>query len=52
MYYLCVIRSGNYKLIWNIAHQLPFPFALDLVQSNTWRSAKTNYIMVRERKMI
>ena len=40
MYYLCVIRSGNYKLIWNIAHQIPFAFALDLVQSNTWRSAK------------
>jgi N-sulfoglucosamine sulfohydrolase len=35
-----VIRSGNYKLIWNIAHQIPFAFALDLVQSNTWRSAK------------
>ncbi len=35
-----MIRSGNYKLIWNIAHQLPFPYALDLVQSNAWRSTK------------
>jgi len=35
-----MIRSGNYKLLWNIAHQIPFPFAVDLVQSNTWRSAK------------
>jgi N-sulfoglucosamine sulfohydrolase len=28
-----------YKLIWNIAYQLPFPFATDLWTSATWQSA-------------
>ena len=26
----CVIRDKQYKLIWNIAHPLPYPFASDL----------------------
>ena len=31
MYYpMRVVRDSNYKLIWNIAHQLPYPFASDL----------------------
>lgn len=51
MYYpMRMVRSGNYKLIWNIAHQLPFPFALDLVQSNTWRSAKDLLYYGRRKK--
>jgi N-sulfoglucosamine sulfohydrolase len=38
MYYpMRVIRSGRYKLIWNIAHPLPFPFASDLWNAATWQ---------------
>jgi N-sulfoglucosamine sulfohydrolase len=38
MYYpMRVVRSGRYKLIWNIAHPLPFPFASDLWNSETWQ---------------
>jgi N-sulfoglucosamine sulfohydrolase len=41
MYYpMRVIRNGRYKLIWNIAHQLPFPFASDLWNSATWQAAR------------
>jgi N-sulfoglucosamine sulfohydrolase len=40
MYYpMRVVRSGRYKLIWNIAHPLPFPFASDLWGSATWQTA-------------
>jgi N-sulfoglucosamine sulfohydrolase len=40
MYYpMRVVRSGRYKLIWNIAHPLPFPFASDLWGSATWQDA-------------
>jgi N-sulfoglucosamine sulfohydrolase len=40
MYYpMRAIRSGRYKLIWNIAHPLPFPFASDLFGSATWQDA-------------
>jgi N-sulfoglucosamine sulfohydrolase len=38
MYYpMRVVRSGKYKLIWNIAYPLPFPFASDLYGSTTWQ---------------
>ncbi|MFW6370810.1 MAG: sulfatase/phosphatase domain-containing protein [Bacteroidota bacterium] len=41
MYYpMRMVRDKKYKLIYNIAHQLPFPFALDLRQSPTWISTK------------
>jgi N-sulfoglucosamine sulfohydrolase len=40
MYYpMRVVRSGRYKLIWNIAHPLPFPFASDLWNSATWQDS-------------
>jgi len=40
MYYpMRVVRSGRYKLIWNIAHPLPFPFASDLFGSATWQDS-------------
>jgi N-sulfoglucosamine sulfohydrolase len=43
MYYpMRVVRSGRYKLIWNIAHPLPFPFASDLWNSATWQTARRN----------
>jgi N-sulfoglucosamine sulfohydrolase len=48
MYYpMRAVRTPHYKLIYNIAHQLPFPVALDLVKSSTWqgtlRSKAANY---------
>lgn len=40
MYYpMRVVRSGKFKLIWNIAHSLPFPFASDLWGSSTWQDS-------------
>jgi len=40
MYYpMRVIRTRQYKLIWNLAHPLPFPFASDLWASATWQGA-------------
>ncbi len=38
MYYpMRVVRSGRYKLIWNIAYPLSYPFASDLYGSPTWQ---------------
>ncbi|MEM0965855.1 MAG: sulfatase [Verrucomicrobiota bacterium] len=38
MYYpMRVVRSGDYKLIWNLAHGLPYPFASDLWAASTWQ---------------
>ncbi len=38
MYYpMRVLRDRRYKLIWNIAHGLSFPFASDLWDSKTWQ---------------
>ena len=38
MYYpMRAIRDRQYKLIWNIAYQLPYPFASDLWESPTWQ---------------
>lgn len=39
MYYpMRVVRDRKYKLIWNIAHPLPFPFASDLWDASTWQA--------------
>lgn len=39
MYYpMRVVRSNNYKLIWNIAYQLEYPFASDLWAASTWQN--------------
>ena len=38
MYYpMRVIRGRRYKLIWNLASGLSFPFATDLYASETWQ---------------
>ena len=38
MYYpMRVVRTRRHKLIWNIAHGLPYPFASDLWASKTWQ---------------
>ena len=39
MYYpMKVVREQRLKLIWNIAHPLPFPFASDLWAAPTWQA--------------
>lgn len=41
MYYpMRVVRTRQYKLLYNLAHPLPFPFASDLEESATWKSVK------------
>ncbi len=43
MYYpMRVVRGRRYKLIWNIAHELPYPFSTDLHASETWQSTLAN----------
>ncbi|MEX1137446.1 MAG: sulfatase, partial [Balneolales bacterium] len=38
MYYpMRVVQDRDYKLIWNIAHGLPYPNASDLQTSSTWQ---------------
>ena len=38
MYYpMRVVRGRQWKLIWNIAYQLPYPFASDLWAAPTWQ---------------
>jgi N-sulfoglucosamine sulfohydrolase len=38
MYYpMRVVRGRRYKLIWNLAHALPYPFAADLWASAAWQ---------------
>jgi N-sulfoglucosamine sulfohydrolase len=42
MYYpMKVVRGRKYKLIWNIAYGLEYPFASDLFASATWQSVVT-----------
>lgn len=39
MYYpMRVVRRRKYKLIWNIAHGLDYPFASDLWEASTWQA--------------
>ncbi|QDT06859.1 Arylsulfatase [Rubripirellula lacrimiformis] len=39
MYYpMRVIRDDKYKLIWNIAYPLPYPFASDLWSASSWQA--------------
>lgn len=39
MYYpMRVVRDSEYKLIWNIAHGLPYPFASDLWAASSWQA--------------
>lgn len=41
-YPMRVHYAGDYKLIFNIAHQLPYPFASDLFDSPTWQDVLKN----------
>ena len=39
MYYpMRVVRDAEFKLIWNIAHPLPYPFASDLWAASSWQA--------------
>ena len=39
MYYpMRVVRDSRYKLIWNIAHGLDYPFASDLWAASSWQA--------------
>ena len=39
MYYpMRALRDHRYKLIWNIAHPLPYPFASDLWAASSWQA--------------
>jgi N-sulfoglucosamine sulfohydrolase len=39
MYYpMRVVRDREYKLIWNIAYPLPYPFASDLWRAPSWQA--------------
>ncbi|MCM8534785.1 MAG: sulfatase [Lentisphaeraceae bacterium] len=39
MYYpMRALRDKKYKIIWNIAYQLPYPFASDLWAASTWQA--------------
>ena len=39
MYYpMRAVRDRKFKLIWNIAYQLPYPFASDLWAASTWQA--------------
>ena len=41
MYYpMRMVRTEQYKLIWNIAHELSYPFAADLQQSLIWQDVR------------
>ena len=33
-----VVRDKKFKLIWNIAHPLPYPFASDLWAASSWQA--------------
>lgn len=45
MYYpMRVMRKGDYKIIWNIAYPLEYPFASDLWISSSWQSIYRNNI--------
>jgi len=42
MYYpMRVVRDRSFKLIWNIAHGLDYPFASDLWAASTWQAQYT-----------
>ena len=45
MYYpMRVVRTRTHKLIWNIAHPLPYPFASDLYESKSWQGALARHL--------
>lgn len=42
MYYpMRVVRTKKFKMIWNIAYKLDYPFAWDLYESSTWKGLRS-----------
>ncbi|MDQ8206377.1 sulfatase [Coraliomargarita sp. SDUM461003] len=39
-YPMRVIRTKKYKFIWNVAYQIPYPFASDLWDSASWQAVR------------
>jgi len=53
MYYpMRTLRERRYKLIWNIAHELPFPFASDLYGSDTWQAVLTQGVQAYGKRTV
>jgi N-sulfoglucosamine sulfohydrolase len=53
MYYpMRVIRSGKYKLIFNPAYRLEYPFASDLWAASTWQSIYRNDITIYGKRKV
>lgn len=51
MYYpMRAVISDRFKLIFNIAHELPYPFASDLYASPTWQMALKDKLPVYGRR--
>ena len=47
-----VVRTRRYKLIWNIAHKLDYPFASDLWKSATWQDMLKRGVKVYGKRTI
>jgi len=47
-----IIRSGKYKLIFNPAYRLEYPFASDLWAASTWQSIYRNDITVYGKRKV
>jgi N-sulfoglucosamine sulfohydrolase len=53
MYYpMRVVRERRFKLIWNIAHGLEYPFASDLWASETWQGVLTRGLKTYGRRAV
>ena len=53
MYYpMRVVRTRRYKLLWNIAHGLDYPFASDLWASPTWQAVRARGDTVYGRRSV
>jgi len=53
MYYpMRVVRERKYKLIWNVAYKLDYPFAADLLDSETWQAVIKNDMKVYGKRSV
>ncbi|WP_080057850.1 sulfatase family protein [Spirosoma aerolatum] len=53
MYYpMRVLRERRYKLIFNVAHELPYPMALDLYRSYTWQEGLKKGVKVYGKRTV
>jgi N-sulfoglucosamine sulfohydrolase len=53
MYYpMRVVRTRRYKLLWNIAYGLDYPFASDLWASKTWQAVRERELQTYGRRSV